>query len=230
MVLSGELEIFNLVDILQILNKDSKSGVLVIDAGDKKYALYFKGGDLVLIRDVDKVFYVYLETNFDAILNKCGVDVSSLSDYTTQKLPELKDLKVGKFSFTPDFVKFPKNTIKTIPAEKVILYLSRYLTPEEAERKISDEKLIFQKNKNWEERAEKAELDEEEQRVLKSVDGKKKVEDIKSSLNIDDLKLKQSLYGLLAADIIKRAKRKKKLGFNITKKLLNKIKQVIKGL
>ena len=230
MVLSGELEVFNLVDILQILNKDKKSGVLVIDAGDKKYALYFKEGDLVLIRDIDKVFYVYLETNFDAILKKCGVNLADIENYTKQKLPNLINLKTGKFSFTPDFVKYPQNSLTSIPAEKVIIFLSRHLSEEEAERKISDEKLVFQKNKEWEEKASRADLDEQEKTVLESIDGKRKVEDLKSSLNIDDLKLKQSLYGLLAADIIKRAKRKKKLGFNLTKKLLNKIKQVIKGL
>jgi len=110
------------------------------------------------------------------------------------------------------------------------MYLSRQLTPEEVERKISDEKLVYEKTENWEDIVKKAKLTDIERKILDAIDGKKTVKDIKEQLKIDDLVLKRALYGFLASGIIKRAKKERKLGFNLTKNLLKKLISVIKGL
>ena len=61
MAITGNLETFNFVDIFQILKKDKKDGILVVETDNKNFAVYFKNGDLVYIREVPKVFYVYLD-------------------------------------------------------------------------------------------------------------------------------------------------------------------------
>ncbi len=230
MAFSGNLEVFNFVDIFQVLRKDKKDGILVIESEDKKLAVYFKDGDIVYIRLVKKVFYVYLDIEFSAVLNKEGVAKEELYQHLVAKLPILLSLKKGKFSFTSGFIKYPDDIEPLIPIEKLIMYLSRQLSEEEVERKISDPKLIYTKSEDWEEIAKKAYLTDIEKRILFLVDGKRTVEDIQKELNVKDLILKRALYGMLASGIIKRAKREKKLGFNLTKTLLKKLVSVIKGL
>ncbi|MFN3787874.1 MAG: DUF4388 domain-containing protein, partial [Sulfurihydrogenibium azorense] len=61
MAIAGDLRIFNFVDVFQVLKKDKKDGILVIEKDDTNYAVYFKEGDIVFIREVKKVFYVYLD-------------------------------------------------------------------------------------------------------------------------------------------------------------------------
>ncbi len=230
MALTGQLEVFNFVDIFQIIRKDKKDGILVVESDDKKFAVYFKDGNIVYIREVKKVFYIYLDIEFEAVLKKEGVKKEDLYRLLVGKLPVLLAVKKGKFSFTPGFIKYSDDIDVYVPLEKIIMFLSRQLTPQEVERKISDEKLVYEKAENWEELAEKAYLTEKEKQILEAIDGKKTVEDIKNELGIDDLTLKRALYGFLAVGLIKRAKKKKKLGFDLTKGLLKKIIGVIKGL
>ncbi len=231
MALSGDLKAFNFVDIFQILKKDKKDGILVVESDDdKKFGVYFKEGDIVYIRPIKKVFYLYLDIDFASVLRKEGIKEQELYQHLVSRLPILLAVKEGKFSFTPGFIKYTPEIKPLIPIEKLIMFLSRQLTPLEVERKISDEKLVFDKAENWEEIAKKAHLTDTEKKILSLIDGKNTVEDIKNQLQIDDLVLKKALYGMLASGIIKRAKRKRKLGFNLTKGLLKKIMNVIKGL
>ncbi|RUM51101.1 MAG: hypothetical protein DSY47_00150 [Hydrogenothermus sp.] len=230
MALTGQLEIFNFVDIFQIIRKDKKDGILVVENDEKKFAVYFKEGNIVYIREVKKVFYIYLDIEFEAVLKKEGVKKEELYRLLVGKLPVLLAVKKGKFSFTPGFIKYSEDIDVYVPLEKIIMFLSRQLTQEEVERKISDEKLVYEKAENWEETAEKAFLTEKEKKILDAIDGKKTVEQIKDETGIDDIYLRRALYGFLAVGLIKRAKKKKKLGFNLTRGLLKKIIGVIKGL
>lgn len=230
MAFSGNLEVFNFVDIFQILKKDRKDGILVVESEDNKIAVYFKEGDIVYIRFVKKVFYIYLDIEFSAVLKKEGITKDEVYQHLVAKLPALLALKKGKFSFTPGFIKYSEDIEPQIPIEKLIMYLSRQLTQEEVERKISDPKLVFTKTEDWEKIAKDAHLTDLEKRILFLVDGKRTVEDIQNELKIKDLLLKRALYGMLASGIIKRAKKKRKLGFNLTKGLLKKLVNVIKGL
>ena len=111
------------------------------------------------------------------------------------------------------------------------MYLARQLTEEEVERKISDLGLVFVKSENWDEIAKKALLLDHEKKILHLIDGKNKVSDIISITKLNDLIVKRTLYGFLACGIIQREKKKeRKLGFDLTKALLNKIISKIKGL
>lgn len=147
------------------------------------------------------------------------------------RLPVLLSLKKGKFSFTPGFIRYSDDIEPFIPLEKIIMFLSRHLTKEEVERKISDLRLVFEKTEDWEELAKRANLNDTEKQVLKLINGERTVENIKDELGLDLLTLEKILYGFLAAGIIRRKRHKKrKLGFDLTKGLLSKIIEKIKGL
>ncbi|MGC9080806.1 DUF4388 domain-containing protein [Sulfurihydrogenibium sp.] len=231
MAIAGDLRVFNFVDIFQVLKKDNKDGILVIERDDTNYAVYFKEGDIVYIREVKKVFYVYLDVDFEAVLQKEGVSKDEIYNVLVARLPNLLSLKEGKFSFTPGFIKYPPDIKPMIPIEKLIMYLSRQLTEEEVERKISDLDLVFEKAENWEEKAKKAYLLDYEKKILHLMNGKNKVSDIINQTKLDPLIVKRTLYGFLACGIIQREKKKeRKIGFDLTKNLLSKIISKIKGL
>lgn len=231
MAIAGDLRVFNFVDVFQILRKDKKDGILVIESPQKNYAVYFKDGDILYIREVAKVFYVYLDVDFEGVLKKENIPKSELYNVLVARLPNLLSLKEGKFSFTPGFIKYPLDITSQIPIEKLIMYLSRQLTEDEVERKVSDLNLVFEKSPDYEEIAKRAYLTDYERKILVLVDGKNKVSDIIYLSKINDLIVKRALYGFLACGIIQREKKKeRKIGFELTKNLLNKIIAKIKGL
>lgn len=231
MAIAGDLRIFNLVDIFQVLRKDKKDGILVIESSPKNYAVYFKDGDIIFIREVAKVFYVYLDVDFEGVLKKEGVSREEMYNILVARLPNFLNLKEGKFSFTPGFIKYPLDITSQVHIEKLIMYLSRQLTEEEVERKISDLHLVFEKSEKYEEIGKKAFLTEYEKKLLTLVDGKNKVEDIINISKMNELIVKRTLYGFLACGIIQREKKKeRKIGFDLTRGLLNKIVAKIKGL
>lgn len=231
MAIVGDLKTFNFVDIFQILLKDRKDGILVIEQDHNNIAVYFKEGDIVYIREVKKVFYIYLDVDFETVLKKEGIDKSELYNVLVARLPKLLSIKEGKFSFTSGFIKYPPDIKSLIPIEKLIMYLARQLTEEEVERKISDLNLVFEKSPNYENIAKKAFLTDYEKKILHLIDGKNKVADIINISKLDELTVKRTLYGFLACGIIQREKKKeRKIGFDLTKNLLNKIISKIKGL
>ncbi len=231
MAITGNLETFNFIDIFQILKKDRKDGILVVESPTKKLAVYFKEGDMVYIREVVKVFYIYLDIDFNQVLKKEGITKDDLYQFLVSRLPILLAVKKGKFSFTPGFIKYPSDIKSLIPLEKIMMYLSRQLTQEEVDRKISDMKLVFEKAENWAEIAKKAHLTEIEKKILALIDGTRTVEDILNETKINQLTLQRILYGFLATGIIQRKKqRQRKIGFALTKTLLQKIISRIKGL
>jgi hypothetical protein len=231
MAIAGDLKIFNFVDIFQILLKDKKDGILVIEQDHNNIAVYFKEGDIVYIREVKKIFYIYLDVDFEAVLKKEDTPKSELYNVLVARFPKLLSIKEGKFSFTSGFIKYPTDLKSLIPIEKLIMYLARQLTEEEVERKISDLNLVFEKSPNYENIAKKAFLTDYEKKILHLIDGKNKVVDIIYNTKINDLTVKRTLYGFLACGIIQREKKKeRKIGFDLTKNLLNKIISKIKGL
>jgi hypothetical protein len=231
MAIAGDLRIFNFVDIFQILLKDKKDGILVIEHDNNNIAVYFKEGDIVYIREVKKVFYIYLDVDFEVVLKKEGIDKSDLYNVLVARLPKLLPIKEGKFSFTSGFIKYPTDLKSLIPIEKLIMYLARQLTEEEVERKISDLNLVFEKSPNYENITKKAFLTDYEKKILHLIDGKNKVVDIINITKLDELTVKRTLYGFLACGIIQREKKKeRKMGFDLTKNLLNKIISKIKEL
>jgi len=230
MALTGDLTTFSFADILQVLAKDKKSGVLLVEWKDMIVAYYVKDGEIVFARPVDKVFRVYTDRNFDQLINKLRIKREDIPK-TIERffLPRLNQ-KEGIFSFTPGFIKYDSDVPVYYPVEELIMRASRNLTEEEVERKISDELLVFEKAPDADAKLGKVNLTEEEKKVLSLVNGNRTVADIRKESGLDRLTVDRALYGLLAAGIIRRKRKERVQKPSITLDLLAKIIEKIKQL
>lgn len=230
MALTGDLKTFNFVDILQIIAKDRKSGILLVEWQDITVAYYVKDGEIIFARPVDRVFRVYAERDFDLLIEKLRISKENLFRTVQRFLIERLDMKEGVFSFTPGFVRYNTNYSVVYPVENIIMMASRTLTPEEVERKISDELILFEPVEGSEERLKRVELTPEEQKVFSLVNGDRTVYDIRKDSGLENLTVDRALYGFLALGVIKRKKREKKQKPSIALDLLMKIIERIREL
>ncbi len=229
MALTGDLTTFNFADILQVLAKDKKSGVLLVEWKDMIVAYYVKDGEIVFARPVDKVSRVYADRNFDQLINKLRIRKEDMPKTIERFLISRINQKEGIFSFTPGFIKYDSD-VPVYPVEELIMLASRKLSEEEVERKISDELLVFEKSPDAENRLSRVNLTEEEKNILFLVNGNRTVADIRKESGLDKLTVDRALYGLLAAGIIRRKRREKVQKPSITLDLLAKIIEKIKQL
>lgn len=230
MALTGDLGTFNFVDILQIITKDKKSGVLVVDWQDLMVVYYLKDGEMVFARPVDRIFRVYAERNFEQMLSKLRISRDMLPK-TLEKflIPRLAN-RQGVFSFTPGFIEYSQDMPIKYPIEELIFMASRLLNLEEVERRISDDMLLFERNPDSQEKIERAKLHQEEIHVLNLVNGTNTVRDIRFESKLDRLLVDRTLYGLLAIGALYRKKKERQHKPSITLSLLTKVIERIKGL
>ena len=230
MALTGDLTTFSFADILQVLAKDKKSGVLLVEWKDMIVAYYIKDGELVFARPVDKVFRVYTDRNFDQLIAKLRIKKEDIHK-TIERffLPRLNQ-KEGIFSFTPGFIKYESELPVVYPVEELIMMSARLLTEEEVERKISDELLVFEKTPDAEEKISRVKLLEEEKKVFSLIDGNRTVEDIRRESGLDSFTVDKALYGFLAIGAIRRKRKERVQKPSITLDLLAKIIEKIKQL
>jgi len=230
MTLTGDLKSFSFADILQVLHSDKKSGVLIVEWKDMTVAYYVKDGDIVLARPVDKVFRVYVDRDFEKLLEKLRLNERAMAETIKKFLIPRLESREGIFSFTKGFIRYPDDVPVHFPAEYIIMEAARKLTLEEAERKISDELLVFEKSPDWDSRVQRANLNEKEELILELVDGTNTVKGILEKSKVDKLTLYRTLYGLLSIGAIRR-KRKKATGkpsisLDLLAKLIEKIKKL----
>ena len=230
MALTGDLTTFNFADILQVLAKDKKSGVLLVEWKDMIVAYYVREGELVFARPVDKVFRVYTDRNFEQLITKLRIKMEDIYKTIDRFFIPRLGQKEGIFSFTPGFIKFDSDVPVYYPVEELIMRASRLLTPEEVERKISEDLLIFEKSPDADAKASKVKLTEEEKKVLSLVNGSRTVADIRKDSGLDKLTVDRTLYGLLASGIIRRKRKERVQKPFITLDLLAKIVEKIKQL
>ncbi|QID32796.1 DUF4388 domain-containing protein [Pampinifervens florentissimum] len=230
MALTGDLKTFNFVDILQIIAKDRKSGILLVEWKDITVAYYVKDGEIIFARPVDRVFRVYAERDFDLLIEKLRISKENLFRTVQRFLIERLDMKEGVFSFTPGFVRYNSNYSVVYPVENIIMMASRTLTPEEVERKISDELILFEPVEGSEERLKRVELTPEERKVFSLVNGERTVYDIRKDSGLENLTVDRALYGFLALGVIKRKKKERKQKPSIALDLLMKIIERIREL
>ncbi len=231
MALTGDLRSFNFVDIFQIIGKDRKSGILFVEWKDLICAYYVKEGEIIFARPIDKVYRVYADKDFDLLLSKLRMSAESLPKTIERFLISRLDMKEGIFSFTPGFIKYGGEYPVVYPIEELIVLASRNLTPEEVERKISDELLLFERVPGKEEVLQKAKLNQIERNILSLVDGERTVLQIRQTVNQDSLLVDRALYALLALGLIRRKKKEvKQKQAPITLELLAKIIERIRSL
>lgn len=235
MISSGNLKTFNIVDILQVISAEEKNCILTLETKEGTFGIYFYKGNPVYIRNVKRNFLLYLDIDFDTVLKRDKISRDEIFKNLAMYLPIVLTLKEGRFSITSGFIKYPEDLPVYIESSKLIIHLSRNLTEEEVNRKITDIHMIYEKNPDWEEKVKKTYLNDVEKEILSFVDGVNKVSDIivkthfekilKSnkalSLNRDkeeieklyketELEVKRALYGFIAAGIIRKQKGIKK--------------------
>lgn len=237
-MLSGDLRSFGLIDILGVIKKDRKSCILSVENADGSYiVVYFKDGNPLLIRSVAKSFMIYLDMDFDSILKKEGINRKNLTDILIERLPKLLSLKAGRFSVSTGFIRFPQDIESSVETENLVMSLSRTLSKEEIDRKISDEGLVFEKSPDSEAQLKNLSLTDIEIDVLDLVDGNKTVSEIENKIVLQEilkkagsfseedrektkLEIKRALYGFLTAGIIQQ-KLKFKKPENVFDRIIN---------
>ncbi|HIQ48740.1 MAG TPA: DUF4388 domain-containing protein [Aquifex aeolicus] len=230
MTLTGDLKSFSFADILQVLNSDRKSGVLIVEWKDMTVAYYVKDGEIVLARPVDKVFRVYVDRDFEKLLEKLRLNERAFAETIKKFLIPRLENRDGIFSFTKGFIRYPDNVPVYFPVEQIIMEAARKLTLEETERKISDELLVFEKSPDWDSKVQRTNISEKEKLILELVDGTNTVKDILEKSKVDKLTLYRTLYGLLSIGAIRRKKkkitRKPSISLDLLAKLIEKIKKL----
>jgi len=231
MALTGDLRSFNFVDIFQVIGRDRKSGILFVEWKDLTCAYYVKEGEIIFARPIDKVYRVYADKDFDLLLSKLRMSMESLPKTIERFLISRLDMKEGIFSFTPGFIKYGGEYPVVYPIEELIVLASRNLTPEEVERKISDELLLFERVPGKEEVLQKAKLNQIERHILSLVNGERTVLQIRQMVNQDSLLVDRALYAFLSLELIRRKKKEvKQKQAPITLELLAKIIERIRSL
>ena len=235
MISSGNLKTFNIVDILQVISAEEKDCILAIESKDGVYGIYFYKGNPVYVRKVKRNFLLYLDLDFDTVLKRDKVSKEDLFKNLATYLPVLFLLKEGKFSITSGFIKYPEDLPTYIESKKLIIHLSRNLTEEEVNRKITDMSMVYEKTPNINQDLITKYMNEREKEIYSMVDGVNKVSDIVVKLHFDkilkserplslpedkdkleqlyketELEVKRALYGFIAAGIIRKKKPIKK--------------------
>ncbi|WP_028950695.1 DUF4388 domain-containing protein [Sulfurihydrogenibium subterraneum] len=255
MISSGDLITFNLVDILQIISSEEKDCILVIENKEiGTYGIYFYKGNPVYIRKVKRNFLLYLDLDFKTVLKRDKVAKEDLFKNLSTYLPLVLELKEGKFSITSGFIKYTEDIPVYIESIKLIIILSRNLTLEEVNRKITDLHLIYEKNPDYEDKLKKLNLNDKEKDILNLINGSNKVSDIIVKLHFErvleseklnsitqnkefveklyqetELDVKRTLYGFLAAGLIRKQKPFKKPENILDRILIYLEKKNIKG-
>lgn len=230
MALIGDLKTFSFVDVLQIIAKDKKNGILIVEWPDLTVAYYVKDGEIIFARPVDRAFGIYTDRDFDVLLEKLRIPKENIYKTVERFLVDRLHLKEGVFSFVPGFIKYSSDYPVVYPIENIIMMASRHLTPEEVERKISDEMMLLEPTREAEEKLAKVSLIPEEKKVFSLVNGQRTVADIRRESGFDNLTVDRALYGFLALGAIKRKRIEKKQKPPITIDLLIKIIERIRGL
>lgn len=230
MPLTGDLKSFSFADILQVLHADKKSGVLVVEWNDMTVVYYIKDGEIVFARPVDKIYRVYVDRDFEKLLEKLRISERALPETIKRFFLSRLDNREGVFSFTQGFIKYGDTVPISIPAEELIMEAARHLTLEETERKISDELLVFEKTADYEDKVARAKLNEKEKKILELIDGNNTVKDIIEKSGLDKLTVYRTLYGLLSIGAIRRKRKKEMKKPSISLDLLAKLIEKIKKL
>jgi len=229
---SGNLKDFSFPDILQVIAKEKKDGILLVEWKDLIVAYYIKNGQIIFARPVDKITRIYTERNFADIIKKLRVREETIPKILDKYLLQRFGEREGIFSLIFGFVKYTCKEKVYIPIEQVILEASRKLTPPEVKRKISDEMLTFAFTPSAQEKLKNLDLNPVEKKVVQLIDGKKTVGEIRKAMfPTPPVDVDKALYGLWSAGLIKRVRRGKRhkpegVTLDILKKIIDRIKDL----
>ena len=174
MPLSGNLEDFEITDVLQVIHLSNKDGVLHIKGEKGDALMYFKGGLLL-----------HAEAH--------GSEGMS----AVQKILVCRK---GTFEFRPGEV-VNKTSIQ-MPIQNVILEAARQIDEwKQMEKVIPSVNVIV--NFVEEPEMSNIELSADEWKILTTVDGKKSLKEIAKELGLEEFLVARTLYGLISSGLLK---------------------------
>lgn len=229
---SGNLKDFSFPDILQVIAKEKKNGILLIEWKDLIVAYYIKNGQIIFARPVDKITRIYTERDFGNLIKRLRVDEKNIPKILEKYLLQRLDNKEGIFSLIFGFIRYTSTEKVYIPIEQIILEASRKLTPAEVRRKISDEMLTFDWVKDKKELLKQLNLTPVEKKVAELINGERTVGEIRKALfPTPEIDVDKALYGFWSAGLIRRVRRGKRhkpegLTLDLLKKIIDKVKDL----
>ncbi len=229
---SGTLKDFPFPDILQVIAREKKNGILLVEWKDLIVAYYIKEGNIIFARPVDKITRVYTERDFGQLIEKLRVREDTIPKILEKYLLQRFEEREGIFSLIFGFIRYRSTEKIPIPIEQIILEASRKLSPMEVKRKISDEMLTFIVTEEGKEKLRNLKLSPVEDKVIKLIDGNKTVADIRKEMfPTPPIEVDKALYGLWSAGIIKRVRRGKRkkpegLTLDILKRIIDKVRDL----
>ncbi len=229
---SGNLKDFSFPDILQVIAKEKKNGILLVEWKDLIVAYYIKNGQIIFARPVDKITRIYTERDFGELIKKLRVKEENIPKILEKYLLQRLDNKEGIFSLIFGFVRYTSNEKVFIPIEQIIMVASRKLSPGEVRRKISDEMLTFAWAPGAKEKLKELDLTPVEKKVAELIDGKKTVADIRKEMfPTPQIDVDRALYGFWSAGMIKRVRKGKRhkpegITLDILKRIIDKVKDL----
>lgn len=107
--------------ILISLRDKKKNGILVIEADNGKYAVYLKEGEVVYIREIKKVLQVYLDRDFDCIIEKEKLKKEEVRPKSKNRLLDILRLKnIKRVFFTTGFIEYSPEIQPSISIKEVV--------------------------------------------------------------------------------------------------------------
>lgn len=175
MGLQGNLQDFEITDILQLIYMGQKVGVLRIITENDEGEIYFDSGLVVHAKTQDK---------------KGQSAIQTILRWTK-----------GSFVFDPEG-KMPEEKTIQLPVQNVILEAARQIDEWKGMEKIipsMDVIVDFVPEPDM----SNIELNQEEWRVLTAIDGEKTAKEIAEKLNLKEFETARILYGLISSGLLK---------------------------
>lgn len=176
MALQGNLEDFDLTDVLQLIHLGKKNGVLEIKSEENDGEIYFDEGKVVYaragkVKGEDAIHHVLRWT-------------------------------VGKFMFSPD--KDPPQKIMDIPIQNIILEAAKQIDEwKRLEKTIPSVDVIVDFVEDPEVSSDKINLSPQEWKILSLITGNRSISEIAQLAKLKEFDTAKIFYGLVSSGLVK---------------------------
>lgn len=176
MALQGNLEDFDLTDVLQLIHLGKKNGALEIEIEGDRGEIYFENGKVL-----------YAKTR-----NKMGED----------SIHEILRWSEGKFLFSPE--KIAPERKMNIPIQNLILDAAKQIDEwKRLEKLIPSIEMIVDFVEDPEVSSEEISLSPEEWKILSLITGEKSIQEIAQLAKLTEFNAAKIFYGLVSSGLVR---------------------------
>lgn len=176
MALQGNLEDFDLTDVLQLIHLGKKNGALEIEIEGDRGEIYFENGKVL----------------FAKTKNKMGED----------SIHQILRWSVGKFLFSPE--KTAPERKMDIPIQNLILDAAKQIDEwKRLEKLIPSTEMIVDFVEDPEVSSEEISLSPEEWKILSLITGEKSIREISQLAKMTEFNTAKIFYGLISSGLVR---------------------------